>query len=228
MSRLPLIIPVRDLNQHYGMTAGDAEDVVHEWFRKFRSTLEGDRRHLPERFQIVDIPRKVVGVGSVGTRAFIVLMQDRDEQDTFLQLKEATNSRRPPAKEPVPQPRRTSRARSADDASVQRHLPRLDQGIQANRYYYVRQLRDMKGSALVDTMPAILMQSYAGLCGWALARAHARSGDPIAIDAYLANTDDFDRSVNEFSRRYADQNERDYQAFIDAVQSGRINATPGV
>jgi uncharacterized protein (DUF2252 family) len=158
-------------------------------------------------------------------------MQGRDEQDPlFLQLKEATNS---VLEDHLPRSRyhnpgeRVVRGQRMMQASSDIFLG-WTKGLQANRYYYVRQLRDMKGSALVDTMPAILMQSYAGLCGWALARAHARSGDPIAIDAYLANTGDFDRSVTEFSRRYADQNDKDYQAFIDAAHSGRIHATPGV
>ena len=88
-------------------------------------------------------------------------------------------------------------------------------GVQANRYLYWRQLRDMKGSALVDTMSAFMLEYYAGLCGWTFARAHARSGDPIAIAAYLGDGDDFDTAITDFSQRYADQNEADYQAFVD-------------
>ena len=101
-------------------------------------------------------------------------------------------------------------------------------GVQANRYLYWRQLRDMKGSAVVEAMMPLGMRFYADVCGWTLARAHARSGDPIAIAAYLGNSDKFDQSITDFSERYADQNEQDYQAFIDAVRSGRLEATEGL
>ena len=101
-------------------------------------------------------------------------------------------------------------------------------GVEANRYLYWRQLRDMKGSALVESMTPITLRFYAGICGWTLARAHARSGDAIALAQYLGQSDTFDQSITDFSRRYADQNERDYQAFNDAIQSGRLQATPGI
>jgi len=101
-------------------------------------------------------------------------------------------------------------------------------GVQADRYLYWRQLRDMKGSALVDTMSAAALEVYAGMCGWTLARAHARSGDPVAMAAYLGEDDEFDASITDFSRRYADQNEIDYQAFVDAVRTGRIPAVEGI
>ena len=101
-------------------------------------------------------------------------------------------------------------------------------GVQANRYLYWRQLRNMKGSALVDTMSAFMLEYYAGLCGWTLARAYARSGDAIAIDAYLGTGDDFDAAIEDFSQRFADQNELDYEAFVNAVRSGRIPAVEGL
>jgi hypothetical protein len=186
VSQPPLIIPLRDLEDHYGMTPETVEAAVRDQFREFRSTLEGDRRHLLERFQVVDVARKVVGVGSVGTRAFIVLLQGRDEQDPlFLQLKEATNS---VLEDHLPRSRyhnpgeRVVRGQRMLQAASDIFLG-WTKGVQANRYYYVRQLRDMKGSAMVDSMSEMAMHSYAGLCGWALARAHARSGDAIAIDA---------------------------------------------
>jgi hypothetical protein len=100
--------------------------------------------------------------------------------------------------------------------------------IDANRHYYWRQLRDMKGSADVEAMAPVALEFYAGICGWTLARAHARSGDPIAIAEYLGDDDEFDRSITDFSRRYADQNERDYQAFADEVRSGRLPSVEGV
>ena len=101
-------------------------------------------------------------------------------------------------------------------------------GNEAGRHLYWRQLRDMKGSAAVESMSPAALEFYAGWCGWTLARAHARSGDPIAISAYLADDDGFDKSVADFSERYADQNERDYEAFIEAIRSGRLEATEGV
>jgi Uncharacterized protein conserved in bacteria (DUF2252) len=101
-------------------------------------------------------------------------------------------------------------------------------GREVNRYFYWRQLRDMKGSADVETMVPVGLNFYAGICGWTLARAHARSGDPIAIAAYLGEDDQFDRSISDFSSRYADQNERDYQAFATAIRSGRLEALEGV
>ena len=101
-------------------------------------------------------------------------------------------------------------------------------GVQADRHFYWRQLRDMKASALVDTMSAPVLELYAGLCGWTLARAHARSGDAVAIAEYLGDDDAFDRSITDFSERYADQNELDYQALVDAIRAGRVPAVEGV
>ena len=100
--------------------------------------------------------------------------------------------------------------------------------MQANRYYYWRQLRDMKGSAEVEAMAPVGLNFYAGICGWTLARAHARSGDPIAIAAYLGSSDQFDRSIADFAKRYADQNEQDYQGFAKAIRSGRLEALEGI
>jgi uncharacterized protein (DUF2252 family) len=231
VSQPPIVVPIRDLEQHYGMTADDVERAVHDQFREYRSTLEVDRRHLLEKFQVVDMARKVVGVGSVGTRAFIVLLQGRDDQDPlFLQVKEATRS---VLEDHLPRSRyrnpgeRVVRGQRMMQASSDIYLG-WTKGVQENRYLYWRQLRDMKGSALVDTMSAFALEYYAGMCGWTLARAHARSGDPVAMAAYLGTGDEFDRSITEFSRRYADQNETDYQSFVDAVRTGRIPAVEGI
>ena len=101
-------------------------------------------------------------------------------------------------------------------------------GVQAGRYFYWRQLRDMKGSALVEEMSPAALSLYGGMCGWTLARAHARSGDPVAIAEYLGSSDAFDRSIADFSKRYADRNERDYEAFLDAIHSKRVPALVGV
>ena len=159
------------------------------------------------------------------------MLQGRDAQDPlFLQVKEATRS---VLEDHLPK----SRYRNPGERVVQgqRMMQAASdiflgwtKGVQANRYLYWRQLRDMKGSALVDTMSALMLEYYAGLCGWTLARAHARSGDAIAIDAYLGTADGFDTAITDFSQRYADQNEADYQAFVDAVRSGRIPAVEGL
>jgi uncharacterized protein (DUF2252 family) len=231
VSQPPIVVPVRDLQEQYGMNEADVAKALHDQFRDYRATLQDDRRHLLERFEIIDMARKVVGVGSVGTRAFIVLLQGRDAQDPlFLQVKEATRS---VLEDHLPK----SRYRNPGERVVQgqRMMQAASdiflgwtKGVQANRYLYWRQLRDMKGSALVDTMSALMLEYYAGLCGWTLARAHARAGDAIAIDAYLGTADDFDIAITDFSQRYADQNEADYQAFVDAVRSGRIPAVEGL
>ena len=159
------------------------------------------------------------------------MLQGRDAQDPlFLQVKEATRS---VLEDHLPK----SRYRNPGEGVVQgqRMMQAASdiflgwtKGVQANRYLYWRQLRDMKGSALVDTMSAFMLEYYAGMCGWTLARAHARSGDPVAIAEYLGTGDDFDSSITDFSHRYADQNEVDYQAFVDAVRSGRIPAVEGL
>ena len=179
----------------------------------------------------MDAARKVVGVGSVGTRAFIVLLQGRDAHDPlFLQVKEATAS----VLEPYVS---KSRYRQHGERVVQGQ--RLMQaasdiylgwtkGQDVRRHFYWRQLRDMKGSALVEQMRPSGLTFYAGICGWTLARAHARSGDPVAIAGYLGGKDAFDQSIAGFCERYADQNERDYQEFVTAVRSGRLEAIEGV
>ncbi len=175
--------------------------------------------------------RKVVGVGSVGTRAFIVLLQGRDQQDPlFLQVKEATAS---VLEDHLPK----SRYRQPGERVVQgqRKMQAASdiflgwtKGKEANRYLYWRQLRDMKGSAVVEVMSPDGLEFYARICGQTLARAHARSGDPIAIAAYLGKKDRFDQSITDFCERYADQNERDYKALSDAIRAGRLQAHENV
>ncbi len=179
----------------------------------------------------MDIARKVVGVGSVGTRAFIVLLQGRDAQDPlFLQIKEATAS-------VLEAYLRKSRYRQHGERVVQgqRMMQAASdiylgwtKGLDVRRHFYWRQLRDMKGSILVESMTPLGLTFYARTCGWTLARAHARSGDPVAIAAYLGDSDAFDTSITGFSQRYADQNEQDYQEFVNAVRSGRLEAVEGI
>ena len=231
VSAPPVIVPARDLAATYGLSPDEVMPVIHDQFRQYRATLQEDRRHLLERFEIVDAARKVVGVGSVGTRAFIVLLQGRDAHDPlFLQIKEATasvleehlgNSRYDQHGERVVQGQRMMQA--ASDIYLG-----WTKGLDVNRHFYWRQLRDMKGSVLVELMTPLGLTFYARICGWTLARAHARSGDPVAIAAYLGASDAFDRSVTDFCQRYADQNERDYQAFVTAIRSGRLPAVEGI
>ncbi len=215
----------------YGYSADEIEAMIHQQFRAYRATLQEDRRHLLERFEIVDMARKVVGVGSVGTRAFIVLLQGRDDHDPlFLQVKEATasvledhlpKSRFKEPGERVVQGQRLMQA--ASDIFLG-----WTKGVEANRHLYWRQLRDMKGSVLVEMMTPVVLGFYAGICGWTLARAHARSGDAVELAAYLGKSDKFDRSITDLSERYADQNERDYRLFAEAIRSGRLEAIEGV
>ena len=231
VSQPPIVVPARDLAVTYGLSPDQVLPVLHEQFRAYRATLQDDRRHLLERFEIVDAARKVVGVGSVGTRAFIVLLQGRDAQDPlFLQIKEATAS----VFEPYV---RKSRYRQHGERVVQgqRMMQAASdiylgwtKGVDVRRHFYWRQLRDMKGSADPEAMVPLGLTYYARICGWTLARAHARSGDPVAIAEYLGETDAFDTSITDFSQRYADQNERDYTAFVNAVKSGRLEAVQGV
>jgi uncharacterized protein (DUF2252 family) len=231
VSQPPIVIPVRELAATYGMSGDEVEKTVREQLRAYRATLPDDRRLLLERFEVIDVARKVVGVGSVGTRAFIALLQGRDQEDPlFLQVKEATRSvledHLPKSKFKQPGERVVRGQRMMQAASD--IFLGWTKGAQDNRYLYWRQLRDMKGSAVIEEMKPFDMTSYARVCGWTLARAHARSGDPIAIGAYLGKSDKFDHSITDFSERYADQNEHDYQAFSDAVRSGRLEAIAGV
>jgi uncharacterized protein (DUF2252 family) len=231
VSQPPIVVPVRDVEAADGLSGDQIEQVMREQFRAYRATLQDDRRQLLERFRFVDLARKVVGVGSVGTRAFIVLLQGRDQQDPlFLQVKEATAS---VLEDHLPK----SRYKQHGERVVcgQRMMQAASdiylgwtKGADVTRHFYWRQLRDMKGSADVEAMAPVGLSFYAGMCGWTLARAHARSGDPIAIATYLGDSDEFDRSVSDFAKRYADQNERDYQAFTEAIRSGRLEAREGV
>ena len=231
ISQPPIVIPMRELEGMYGFSPERLERAIHEQFRAYRRTLEDDRRHLLEKFQIIDMARKVVGVGSVGTRAFIVLLQGRDENDPlFLQVKEATAS---VLEDHLPKSRykqhgaRVVQGQRMMQAASDIYLG-WTKGEQENRYLYWRQLRDMKGSAAVESMTPATLGFYARQCAWTLARAHARSGDPIAITAYLGKGDAFDKAIVDFSERYADQNERDYEVFIEAVRTGRLAAIEGV
>ena len=224
VSQPPIIVPVRDLGLTLGIPQEQAQAAIQNQFESYRAVLQRDRRRLLERFELVDVAHKVVGVGSVGTRAFIALLQGRDEQDPlFLQMKEASASvledHLPPSEFDQPGERVVQGQRMMQAASD--IFLGWTRGVQENRYLYWRQLRDMKGSAVVEAMVPLGMNFYAHACGWTLARAHARSGDPIALAAYLGKSDKFDRAVTDFAERYADQNEADYHEFLEAVRRDR-------
>ena len=228
VSQPPIVVPARELGDMYGISVDLLQDVIHAQFREYRSTLQYDRRELLEEFRIVDMARKVVGVGSVGTRAFIILLEGRDDADPlFLQIKEATTS---VLEDHLPK----SRFKNPGERVVQgqRRMQAASdiflgwtKGAQEGRHFYWRQLRDMKGSVEVESMLPEGLSFYADICGWTLARAHARSGDRVAIASYLADGKTFDRAITDFCERYADQNQQDYEAFGEAIRSGRLEAT---
>jgi len=228
----PLIVPLDDL-----MPPGAAHDERDEWMRSlvrsYRQSL-AQRHHPIEQFEYVDTARKVVGVGSVGTRAWILLFEGRQRQaPLFLQAKEAQASvleRFAGKSEYRDHGRRVVEGQRLMQAASDVFLGWLRlEGLDGRlRDYYVRQLHDWKGSVDVSTMRAPGMALYARLCGATLARAHARLGDRVAIAAYLGRGDAFDEALAGFSVAYADRNERDYEAFVKAVKSGRLEAETGV
>jgi uncharacterized protein (DUF2252 family) len=229
----PLIVPIRTL-----ATEGDdgrTFDDLRQLLRGYRETLQFDRRILLEEFELIDFARKVVGVGSVGTRAWIALMAGRDRQDPlFLQVKEAEASVLEGFLSPSQFSNHGERVvtgqrlmQAASDIFL--GWLHVSKGLDGKpRDFYGRQLKDWKGSAEIEQMVPEGLAIYGRLCGWTLARAHARSGDRIAIAAYLGNSSSFDRAILEFSEAYAEQNERDYQALSAAVSSGRIKAETGL
>jgi uncharacterized protein (DUF2252 family) len=229
----PLIVPIDDLAA--GSERDEIFDSLRELVSTYRHSLQRDRRILLERYRLVDLARKVVGVGSVGTRAWIALMLGRDGDDPlFLQMKEAEASvleKFVGASEFENHGERVVTGQRLMQASSDIFLGWLHVGAgldEKERDFYGRQLRDWKGSAEIEQMVPKGMAKYGALCGWTLARAHARSGDPIAIASYLGKGASFDRAIVEFSHAYADQNERDYKALQAAVESGKIVAETGL
>jgi uncharacterized protein (DUF2252 family) len=228
----PLIVPVDELPD-----AGRPEiarEAIERLIGDYRRTLSGDRRRLVERFRYVDAAHKVVGVGSVGTRAWIVLMLGRDVDDPlFLQAKEAGSSVLEPYVGKSAYSNHGQRVvegqrliQSGSDILLGWIREKNADGVAHD--FYVRQLWDAKGSASVETMTQPNLADYGRLCGWTLAKAHARSGDPIAIAAYLGKSDVFDRALAGFAEAYADQNERDHALLNEAVKEGRVTAETGV
>ena len=227
----PVIVPIEDL---LGDRAHELEDFLRGVIRSYRRTLAGDRRKLLERYRYVHAARKVVGVGSVGTRAYIMLLLGRAGDDPlFLQFKEAEASVLEPflgKSEHANHGQRVVEGQRLTQAASDIMLGWIRaEGIDdVKRDFYVRQLWDAKGSAIVELMEPNLMTMYARVCSSELARAHARSGDAIAISSYLGTNDSFDRAIAQFAEAYADQNERDYKTLTDAVSDGRIKAETGV
>jgi uncharacterized protein (DUF2252 family) len=229
----PLIVPLRDLVED-GTDIAGLQEQLRGMIDAYRASLEPERRALLDQYRLVDFARKVVGVGSVGTRSWMALLIGDHERDPlFLQAKEAG----PSALEEFVGP-------SEYDNAGQRVVvgQRLMQAVSdiflgwvrvkgldgRTRDFYLRQLRDWKGSAEIELMVPAGMQAYGQLCGWTLARAHARSGDRVAIAAYLGSGPAFESAVGEFAQAYADQNERDHRALVDAISSGRVAAESGL
>ena len=228
----PLIVPLKELAAEQEPDA--VFESLHQLVRSYRRTLQTDRRHLLEGFELVDVARKVVGVGSVGTRAWILLFEGRDSGDPlFLQAKEAEAS---VLEEFVG---KSHYANHGERVVAGQHLMQAASDIflgwqrvegldGISRDYYLRQLRDWKGSFEIEGALPKGVATYAGVCAQALARAHARSGDRIAIASYLGNSSVFDDALVEFAEIYADQNERDYGELQKAVADGRVRAETGL
>ncbi len=228
----PLITPVEEVFE--GAKADVILKRLLELISQYRKTLDGDVRHLVEGYRYVHAARKVVGVGSVGTRAWIVLMLGRDSEDPlFLQVKEAENSVLEGAagkSKFKQQGRRVVEGQRLMQAASDIFLGWLSgtdpEGV--TRDFYVRQLWDGKGSAEIERMTPVTMGLYGKLCGWTLARAHARSGDRMAIAAYLGKGGAFDRAMGDFAEAYADQNASDFKEFESAVKKGRLKTVKGL
>ncbi len=229
----PLIVPIDRLAE--GSKREEMFEALHDQLRGYDESLEIDRRLLLDTFELADFARKVVGVGSVGTRAWIALMLGRDGQDPlFLQMKEAEASVMEELLGPSQFSNHGQRVvvgqrlmQAASDIFL--GWLHVESGLDDKpRDFYARQLKDWKGSAEIEQMKPKGMATYGTLCGWTLARAHARTGDRVAIAAYLGNSDRFDRAILEFANAYADQNERDYLQLTEAVNSGKVRAQKGL
>ena len=230
LSDPPLLVPLEELLPSSSDYAA-FEAQIRRLLTQYRRTLETDRRILLETYAYADLARKVVGVGSVGTRCWIVLLLGRDTSDPlFLQVKEAETSvlsRFVGASSYTNQGQRVVAGQRLMQATSDIFLgwQRSEEGLDGQqRDFYVRQLRDWKYSIPIENLAPPGMNIYGEMCAWTLARAHARSGDRIAIAAYLGGSNIFDKAVTEFASAYADQNERDHAALLEAVESGRLTA----
>jgi hypothetical protein len=228
----PLIVPIGDLLPD--LQARQLNKALHSLVEAYRASISADLRQLVDRYRYADAARKVVGVGSVGTRAWVVLLLGRASDDPlFLQVKEASRSVLEPfldKSEFDNQGRRVVEGQRLMQAASDIFLGwlRTSDIDGESRDFYLRQLWNWKGSADVTRMRPSDMATYGRLCAWTLARAHARSGDAIAIAAYLGSADVFDRAITAFAEDYADQNERDHTALLEAIESGRLEAKTGL
>jgi uncharacterized protein (DUF2252 family) len=228
----PLVVPVEDLlpDASADKLFRDMQELIEGYSR----SLPAERRHLLAQYRFVHMARKVVGVGSVGTRAWVLLLIGRDDGDPlFLQAKEAQASvleAYAGASEHSHHGERVVAGQRLMQASGDIFLgTRRFRGIDGQtRDFYVRQLRDWKGSAVIEEMRASGMVKYASICGWTLARAHARSGDRIAIANYLGSSDRFDEAVADFAEAYADLNEKDFRLLQTAERDGRVQVQAGL
>ena len=236
ISAPPLIEPIAELAAGHA-AAAVIQQTIGEVLAKYRRTLQSDRRHLLEYFTLVEVARKVVGVGSVGTRAWIMLMDGGDgTEPLFLQAKEAQvsvlaaycgRSRYRNQGERVVAGQHLMQAES-DIFLGWTHVVEPDTGSgEVDHDYYVRQLKDWKFSVPIERIAPKGLRRYARMCGWTLAHAHARSGDRIALAAYLGGSDTFAHAVADFAEVYADQTELDFEAFQTAATTGRVDATMG-
>jgi uncharacterized protein (DUF2252 family) len=224
----PMIVPIEEV--FADVQAGAIYEQIRAVLGEYRCTLQSDRRHLLEQFTLVQVARKVVGVGSVGTRAWVLLMDACDGvEPLFLQAKEAQPSVL------AEYCGRSQHANQGERVVAGQHLMQAESDIflgwtrvpgpdKVDRDFYVRQLKDWKFSFPIEAMIPSGMTVYARLCGWTLARAHARSGDRIALAAYLGGSAAFDQAIAGFAETYADQNERDYAALQAAVKDGKAQA----
>jgi uncharacterized protein (DUF2252 family) len=226
----PLIVPLEEL------AAGTSYDLLRTLTSDYARTLPPDRQHLLGRFRLTRVARKVVGVGSVGTQAWILLMEAEDDLDPLLlQAKQAMRSvladyagesQYDNQGERVVAGQRLMQAASDIFLGWQRTVTPAGDPGGGQTDYYVRQLRDWKYSAPIERMTPAQMSDYGELCAWTLARAHARTGDRFAIAAYLGGSAKFDQAIADFAVSYADQTERDHAALAEAVASGRAQAAP--
>jgi uncharacterized protein (DUF2252 family) len=226
-SEPPLLVPGEEVAEAAG--AGDPRPLVEKVIESYRESLPPDREHLLDGYRFRQIARKVVGVGSVGTRAWVVLLTGADDGDPlFLQAKEAEASVLEPyagASRYRNHGRRVVEGQRLMQAASDIFLGWCPAaGLEGQRDFYVRQLWDWKRSAEVERLTPRGLELYARMCGWTLARAHARSGDRVEIAAYLGAGDSFDRAIAGFAEAYADQNARDHAALLAAIDSGRVEA----
>ncbi len=226
-SQPPLLVPLRDLADK--LDPDEYRQMVADNLRAYGESIQPDRGHLLRRFEICDIALKVVGVGSVGTRCFVVMLTGRDHgEPLFLQIKEAVDSVLEaylPVSEYGEHGERVVAGQRLLQASSDAFLGWS--ATEGGHEYYWRQFHDMKGSADVTTMSPDQLESYARVCAWSLAHGHARSGDSLAINAYLGSGSAFDKACGRFAVAYADQNEKDYEQFTQAIADGRVEATAG-